>query len=585
VTYHAPAEPGAELSAPTATTDASGAASVLAIADAIAGAYTATATVDGAPDVSFALTNTAASPSSVVIVSGGAQHTLATTAFTAAVRARVLDAFGNPVPGATVTFSVPATGASATMSDAMPVTDDDGYVSITLTAGPVVGPFTLSATASGALTAATTTLEALAIPTTITAMTAATSPVDVAASVTITVSAQIGVPSGTVEVLDTDGKLYGSATLAAGSATISAAGMPMGHHVLVAHYAAQGSYAESTSAPAAIDIIEDSGSLSGGGHGGCSTSGASGGWLAVVVAAVLLRRRRRALAGVVAVGLALHTGLASADAEGAHAINRYHAASPESAWFALDSASFAGDGGVALSVVTDYAKDPLETFDGDGTVREHVVTDTLTVQLGASITLRERFRLSTTVVMVPWQDGNGGTFNGMTLSSPTYAFGDMIVAGDYRLYGEPHDPLRVVAGARFALPTGSRTNFTSDGTPGIEPRLQLAGSLGKLEYAGGASAFLRNSSQMARETFGHELRYQAALGARLLDSRLFIGPELFGAVALESGTAIGTPLEAQLGAHITASRELRFGVAAGVGLINAVGEPRWRALAQLAWTP
>src|SRR5262249_27876250 len=177
---------------------------------------------------------------------------------------------------------------------------------ITLVAGPVVGQFALSATAPGAVSPATTMLEALAIPTTITAMASAASSVDAPPMVTITVSADIGVPGGMIDVLGTDGTHYASATLTGGAAMVPVAGLAIGHHMLLAHYAAQGSYAESASTAVTIDITEDSGSLSGGGGGGCNTGGATSGWLAVIVAAAMLRRRRLALAGVVAVGLALH---------------------------------------------------------------------------------------------------------------------------------------------------------------------------------------------------------------------------------------------------------------------------------------
>ncbi len=89
----------------------------------------------------------------------------------------------------------------------------------------------------------------------------------------------------------------------------------------------------------------------------------------------------------------------------------------------------------------------------------------------------------------------------------------------------------------------------------------------------------------AGSSFGSELRYGAALGERLLDGKLLVGPELFGATSLDGHAAVGTPLELELGGHYAASAHLRVGVGAGLGLINAVGEPHWRALLSLHWTP
>ena len=586
VDYAAPAQPGAVLSASSATTGADGVASVLAVADSIAGGYTVTATIEGTSDVAFALTNTASSPDSVLLTGGGAQHTLATTAFAQPVTARVVDAYGNAVPGVVVTFTVPATGATAALSDAMPVTGIDGAVSTTLTAGPIVGTFTLAAQAPGAFAAGTTTLEVLAIPTTTTATTGPQSPVDGAAQVTITVHAELGQPTGTVDIIGADGTHYGSATLEGGTATFDVTGLPLGTHAVTARYPAQGSYDTSESASVTFTVSRDSGTLSG---GGCNAGGHDAGGLALVLAVLVLALpRRRGTAAAVAAAATVVAGLAGqagAQPDGARALDRYHAASPDSAWFALDSAGFTGHREVALSFVGDYANQPLTVYAADGSVRERVVTDALIVQLGASLVVNDVLRLSATVPMAPWQAGPGGTFNGMALSSPEFAFGDVAVAGDVRVHGEPGGALRIATGVRVALPTGSRTNFMSDGVFGVEPRLLIGGTQGAFEYAGSASAFVRPRNEMAGAQFGSELRYSAAAGVRFADGRWLVGPELVGAAPLIARSDIGTPLEAELGAHYTATSHLRVGLGGAIGVVNAIGEPRWRMLASFAWNP
>ncbi|MEO8551703.1 MAG: Ig-like domain-containing protein, partial [Kofleriaceae bacterium] len=579
VGFVAPVLPGAQLSADHSTTAEDGTASVLAQADETAGTYLVTATIAGTPDVTFALTNTAATPSSVVITAGGGQKALATTAFAHPVAIRVLDSYGNPVPGVTVTLTVPADGATATMSASTLITDADGAASATLTASSVVGTFTLAAHTAGAFTPGTTTFQIQPIPTTTTAIAAAEAAVDQVAHVAIAVKADLGTPTGTVELVDADGVQVGLATLEDGAATIDVASLAMGTHTLTARFAAQGSYAASASTSVTFTVTGDTGSLSG---GGCNAGGGTGGLVVVLAALFALLPRRRAALGVVAV-IAAHAGLAGAEPDGARALDRYHAASPDSAWFALDSASFSGERDVTLSFVTDYAKHPLDIYDADGTVREHVVTDAFIIQAGGSVTLHDRLRLSATVPMAAWQDGNGGTYNGMPLASPVFAFGDVSIAGDVRVVGGSTSGLRVATGLRLALPTGSTTNFTSDGVFGVEPRVLAAGSQGPFEYAGEASALLRGESSMAGARFGSELRYAAAAGMRF--DHLLVGPELVGAMPLVAHTDVGTPLELQLGAHYTASSHLRIGAGGAVGLINAIGEPRWRLLAALTWTP
>lgn len=580
VTFSTPSAPGAQLSATTATTDANGSASILAIADASSGTYAVHAAVAGTSGTSFALTNTPAAPNAVAMTSGGAQRAMATMPYDEAITIRVTDSFGNPIPGATVTFSVPATGASGTLSAESAVTDATGDASVTVTAGAVVGHFEVSAHVAGTFGDARTTLEVLAIPTTIQA-TAADTTADVGSTVTVQVDAPIGTPSGTVDLVGDDGQRLATGTLVDGSATVQLPALAIGTHTVLARYAAQGSYAASETQAVTFEITDDGGDLSG---GGCSTGGgSSSGWLVVLALGVLVARKRRWVAAACAT--AALAPAAVAEPEGSRSIDRFHAASPESAWFSLDSASFAGERAVTLAFVGDYANQPLTTYDADGNVRDRVVTDAFLVHVGASVVLQDRYRLSATVPMAPWQQGDGGTFNGMPLSSPTFAFGDVTIAGDVRAVGEPGAPLRLVVGARLAFPTGSRTNFMSDGTLAFEPRAALAGTSGMFEYAAGASAFLRSESTMAGATFGPELRYQAGVGVRLLDGRLFAGPELVGAAPLTSGSDVGTPLELQFGTHYSVTANVRLGLAASGGLINAVGEPSWRTVASLVWAP
>lgn len=578
VAYEAPALPGAQLSAGSAMTGADGIASVLAIADANAGDYTVTASLAGTPDVEFALANTPASPSNVVIAGGGAQHALATTAFAQPVALHVTDVFGNPVPATAIAFVMPAAGPTATPSSTSVVTDPNGDATVSLVAGPTVGTFTFSAHVDGALTPATSVFAVDAIPTTTTATTDATTPVDDVVHVTITVGSSHGTPDGTVELVGTDGMRYGSGTLTGGTATVDVAGLALGSHTLTAHYAAHGSFGESASAAATVTITGDTGSLSG---GGCSTSFGGSGFLVVLAVLAFVLRRRSA---VVAIGV-VAARLAAAEPEGARAIDRYHAAAADSAWFALDSAGFSGHREVSLSFVGDYARQPLDIYAADGSVREKVVTDAFIVQLGGSVTLYDILRLSATVPMAPWQDGNGGTYNGMPLASPVTAFGDVSLAGDVRVVGNPTGAFRIATGVRFTLPSGSTTNFMSDGRLAVEPRVLAAGTSGRFEYAAAASAFLRGTNQVAGATFGSELRYSAAAGVHLMARRLLVGPELVGAVPLESHTEIGTPLEIQAGVHYAANRQFRVSAGAAMGIINAIGEPQWRLLAMFTYKP
>jgi hypothetical protein len=116
----------------SATTAVNGvASSPLLTANATAGSFTATAAVSGkeagggsaressgasaagaATAVSFSLSNLAGRPASLTPGVGATQSAPAGSAFPVRLAVRVTDAQRNPVPGAPITFSAPAGGAS-----------------------------------------------------------------------------------------------------------------------------------------------------------------------------------------------------------------------------------------------------------------------------------------------------------------------------------------------------------------------------------------------------------------------------------------------------------------------------------------
>ncbi len=99
----------------TVTTDASGVATAPTFtANSTLGAYTVNATAPGVnTPAAFSLMNTSGAPAAVTAVSGGGQSTLVNTAFSNPLVVVLMDSFGNPVPNATITFTAPASGASA----------------------------------------------------------------------------------------------------------------------------------------------------------------------------------------------------------------------------------------------------------------------------------------------------------------------------------------------------------------------------------------------------------------------------------------------------------------------------------------
>ena len=183
VTFTAPASgPGATFNgalSATATTNTSGMATALTLtANGQIGSYSVTATTPGATaPVTFSLTNTLdpalvapanlrilnvspppAGPSSVDASGGTPQSASVNTAFATAVRAIVRNASSNPVSGIAVTFTAPASGASARFSGsatATAVTDLSGVATApTLTANGQAGSYIVAASVAGVSTPA-----------------------------------------------------------------------------------------------------------------------------------------------------------------------------------------------------------------------------------------------------------------------------------------------------------------------------------------------------------------------------------------------------------------------------------------------
>ena len=85
----------------------------------------------------------------VAVSSGSAQSAIVSQAFNAPLVALLTENFaGAPLPGATIDFSPPATGASATLSAGSAVTDANGLASVTATANATAGTYAVTASAA-----------------------------------------------------------------------------------------------------------------------------------------------------------------------------------------------------------------------------------------------------------------------------------------------------------------------------------------------------------------------------------------------------------------------------------------------------
>jgi uncharacterized protein (TIGR03437 family) len=106
----------------------------------------------------------APAPASITATGGGIQNAAVGTQFGYTLQAKVTDAGGNALAGQAVAFSVPVSGASATLSASSVMTDSSGVASVTATANAIPGAYAVTASVMGVALSATFNLTNLAGP-------------------------------------------------------------------------------------------------------------------------------------------------------------------------------------------------------------------------------------------------------------------------------------------------------------------------------------------------------------------------------------------------------------------------------------
>jgi outer membrane protein OmpA-like peptidoglycan-associated protein len=272
-------------------------------------------------------------------------------------------------------------------------------------------------------------------------------------------------------------------------------------------------------------------------------------------------------------------------------LNRFDPSERGSEWFVLDSLDLRGKNRIAVGVVGDWSHKPLVLYAPDGSESKRLVGDQLFLNAGGSVILFDRLRLALNVPVAIYQRAEEGTLDGITYSpSGKASFGDVRVGADVRLLGSYGDPVTLAAGVQVYLPTGSRTDYTGDGKVRVAPRVLGAGDLGPLTYAGRLGFQYRpQDGKYATGDIGSEVQFAAAVGLRMADKKLVVGPEFYGSTVVSSSDAVfkklSTPVELIVGGHYTFANMFRAGLGVGPGLTRAFGTPQVRVLASLEYVP
>jgi hypothetical protein len=268
------------------------------------------------------------------------------------------------------------------------------------------------------------------------------------------------------------------------------------------------------------------------------------------------------------------------------ASERLYLAAPGSTWFTMEDLSWPRAPSAAASLTLGHAHRPLEV-QGLAVVRHQTFAD-----FGLAVAF-DRFQLHahfSSPVYVAGQSGAVGDFRytapSANLEHNPDTISDAQVGFAARLLGDPQGPLRAGASAQLIFPSGSRADYSTDGSYRGAFRLLFAGDGDRFSWAGHAGVHLRPLDEpYPGSPRGSEALFGVAGGARFPFSRgsFLVGPELSGATAFQSffgsdTTALEGLLTARFEGPGPAGARLGLKAGAGAGLHPEFGAPRWRAV-------
>jgi OOP family OmpA-OmpF porin len=297
------------------------------------------------------------------------------------------------------------------------------------------------------------------------------------------------------------------------------------------------------------------------------------------------RRRSTRVSAVIAAALiAGSVGERSATAQqiAGFAEDRFEPAGAGSAWMSLESLDFAGHLQPTFGAVGDWAWKPLVFYDTGGHEVASLVRQQAVFNADASLTLWSRARVDLDLPFIAVDSGADVQIRDQTYAAPRgLGIGDVRLGADARLFGRPHDVIRIGAGALLFVPTGSTQSFTGDGGFRFWPKLMLAGEKGRFIWAAQLGIHLRPRDSCGCDLApGSELSLGAAVGWQI-SQRVLARAELYGSDGLSSGGAFGKaspPAEILMSGRIALTPRWRLDVGVAPGLSNGPGSPVVRGL-------
>jgi outer membrane protein OmpA-like peptidoglycan-associated protein len=291
-------------------------------------------------------------------------------------------------------------------------------------------------------------------------------------------------------------------------------------------------------------------------------------------------------AALVAATAALTTP-ARAQTQPSLALDRFTPAFAGDRMFGVASPFVAGDPGLHVMVLGDYAHNPLVLKQEKADTKVgSIVSNQLFLHLNASLALWNRVALNVDVPVALLQSGDDSTATGAAITAPSKAqFGDLRAGARVRLIGDYHDIFQVAVGGYVWFPTGG-DGFVSDKKVRGLPQLLLGGRADRLVWSFAAGPELRPTQTFGTVEQGTMLTWGGGIGFLLGEKRHFqIGPEFSAALTLADVNKRTSNAEILLDARYRVTDDLELGLGAGPGLSSGIGTPDVRGVFMVAFTP
>jgi outer membrane protein OmpA-like peptidoglycan-associated protein len=296
-------------------------------------------------------------------------------------------------------------------------------------------------------------------------------------------------------------------------------------------------------------------------------------------------------ASALAVSAAPRWALAQTSSPQGFAVNHFDPSERGSEWFALDSLDLRGNFRPAIGVVGEQAYRPLILNDGNGNLIKSIVRDQSFLHIGGNVVFGDRLRVAVDVPIMTYADGHTAVAGDVIYRAPVHSagLGDVRVGADLRLFGTYGGVITGAIGAQLELPTGAQDSYAGDGSVRVLPHALVAGDIGVFTYAAKAGVTIRTLAESYDNgQIGTELDLGGAVGLRLLDRKLVVGPEVFARSVFTNGAFFSkkaSPVEGLIGAHYTLASAWRAGAGVSTGLTAGYGTPVFRGILSLEWTP